>query len=226
MDTITALDAERTKKIEQFIDLVKEEKLDPFDPEEMESEITDHVEFELALVREKLNKCPNHLINSLYEEIMHGDPDFSSDLITLIGAGNNSLADVHEFLVFRPHLNPDTGFGTILSILRPLHLYTQLPEVENYAETSAEVQAQIIALLKVTEAIEGRGINDRSSVTPINFIQGMTMLSGDDLIRLVLNRPSDADHIARIIIDRNTQDPAFITMILDSGAVSLSSGAI
>lgn len=226
MDTSISPANERDKKIEQFIDLVREEKLDPFDPDEMESGETDHVEFELALVREKINKYPDYLINALYEEIIHGNPNFSSDLISMMGAGSNSLADVQEFLVFRPHLNPDTGFGTILSILRALHLYSQLPETENYAEAPAEVQTQITALLKVTEAIEGRGISDRSGVHPINFVKGMTMLSGEDLIQLVLNRPADADHIARIIIDRNTQDPAFITMILDSGAASLSSGAI
>lgn len=226
METISMSAEERTKKIDQFMKLVKEEKLDPFDPDEIESEIMDEVEFELALVRENINKYPTQLLNDLHQEIMRGDTTLSENLITLLGGGNYSIADVHEHFVFRPHLNPDTGFGTMRSLLGALHHYPQLPNMENYAEAPAEDQAKVIALLKVTEAMEEHPLTDRSFEVPLTDVRGMTMLSGEDLIELVLNRPADADRIGRIIVDRKTTDTALITSILDSAAPSLSHGII
>jgi hypothetical protein len=228
MDPSSAPVDKRTEKIDQLMHHVNIDQLDYLDEEERVPEVLEDLRCKLEMIEQNISGYPDQLLNGLHQEIIHGDPDseFAGDLLTLIGSGNYSVADVHEYLIFRPRLNPDTGFGTIRSILGALHHYAQLPELENYAEASAEDQAKIIALLKVTEAMEEHPLNDHSSNHPLIGVRGMTMLSGEDLIQLVLSRPSDADRISRIIIDRKILDTTFITSVLDSGAPALSSGVL
>lgn len=221
METSTAPADERAAKIDQIMELIKDDKIDYYGEDAADDYISDY----LKLNREQLGKYPTQLLNDLHQEIMHGDATLSEDLITLIGGGNYSIADVHEHFVFRPRLNPETGFGTIRSIIGGLHYYPQLPQMENYAEASAEDKAKIIALLHVTEAMSEHPITDRSFKVPLTDVRGTTLLSGDDLIELILNHPADAARIGRIIVDRKITDAAFITTIL-GGAPALSHGII
>lgn len=219
MNTSTTPGDERAAKIDQIMQLVKEAKLNYY----QKAAADELLNAELEIIREQLVKYPTPLIHDLHHEIMHERTRLSVSLINLISGGNQSAANVHEYLIFRPHLNPDLGHIIARSLLGALHQYPQLPEMENYAEAPAEDQEKIIALLKVTEAVASHPSTNRKSLTDVR--EGV-LLSGDDLIQLVLDRSADADRIARIITERHTTDIAFITTILDSGAPALSHGVI
>jgi hypothetical protein len=164
----------------------------------------------LAQIKNQLTGYSEQLLNGLHQTILHRGM-FASELYILISNGNHSAAAIHEHMTFRPHLSLDTDLSTVHGMIRGLHQYPQLPQTENYAEAPADVQAQVIALLKVAEALEVSYVLDTSC---------------NNLIELVLNRPSQADRIVDIIRDRETMDAKFITSILDSPAPSLSNGIL
>lgn len=217
-NSITPAD-ECAAKIDQIMQCVKEVKLNYY----QKTAADELINAELEIIREPLDKYPTPLIHDLHHEITHERTRLAVSLINLISGGNQSAADVHEYFIFRPHMNPDLGHIIVSSFISALHQYPQLPAMENYAEAPAEVQEKVIALLKVTEAVASHPSTNRKSLTDVR--EGV-LLSGDNLIQLVLDRPEDADHIARIITERHTTDTAFITTILDSSAPALSHGII
>jgi len=211
MDTCIASADERIEKIDHLLRHIKADKLGGHNEEDLSPAYLARLNSKLEQIKQQLSSYPDQLINGLHQALLHGDELLTNELSLLISNGNHGSAAVHEHLKFRPHLSPDTDLSTVHSMIRGLRRYTQLPQMENYADAPADVQAQVIALLKVAEAVEASYVLNHN---------------GNNLVELIMIRPSEADRIARIILDRQTMDTALIASILDSAAPSLSNGII
>lgn len=105
-------------------------------------------------------------------------------------------------------------------MIRSLHQYKQLPSMEDYSLAPKDVQEQCNAILTVTEALDNHAyFNDVA--LPLKYTPstgGMsndyTVLQGDDLIALILERPRDAETIADLIIERQTGDAELLREII------------
>jgi hypothetical protein len=105
--------------------------------------------------------------------------------------------------------------------------------MEDYSLAPKEVQTQCIAILAVTEALDDHAyFNDVA--LPLKYTPNAgdndndhTLLQGDDLIALILERPVDASEIADIIIERQTSDVALIREIMSQDdSRALNSGIL
>lgn len=222
---------ERVAQIEQLMRPFKVSHLYEHNEEDLDTEDLARLHSNLELVKKRLDSYSDQLLSSLHQTILHGDEKFSSELVALIESTRNSAIDVHEHFTFRQHLSPDTDLGTVRSILRGLHHYPELPQSEdhlseNYAEAPAAVQEQVIALIKVVEALDYELVINPTRTSTIRREQGRTMVTGHELIEVILSHPADAERISRIIIERQAQDAALIASLLDSSAPSLSEGII
>jgi hypothetical protein len=139
---------------------------------------------------------------------------------------------VNEVIAFGSNFQTDS---TELAhcLIRSLHHYEQLPSMEDYSLAPKEVQTQCIAILAVTEALDDHAyFNDVA--LPIKYTPSAgdndsdhTLLQGDDLIALILERPLDSDEIADIIIERQTSDVELIREIMSQDdSKALNSGIL
>ena len=217
---------ERASRIEELLRIFKVINLDENNEEDLDDEDRERLHSSLEKTKQRLLSYTDQLFDGVFEAIVHGDEMLSMDIKVLVDSPLNSTADVHEHVAFRPHLSPDADLGTVRSILRGIHHYSELPQSENYAEASAEVQAQVIALIKVTEAMDERFVTHPTSPNCVVREQGMTMVSGHELIEVILSHPAEAERIVAILIDRETVDTALITSILDTPAPALSNAIL
>lgn len=138
--------------------------------------------------------------------------------------GQESEAVVNECLTFFPYL-PGSYRGR--EVISPLHRYKQLPEVDDYSDVDEEWKAKMIALLSVTVKVH----DSPARYTATGVIRtpkgnDAPMMNNDDLVELILEHPQDADQIANLIIERNTNDAAQIAAVLESPTKPLSKGTL
>lgn len=121
-------------------------------------------------------------------------------------------------------------------LLRGVHLYPQLPQIEDYTTADERTQEQVTALLAVTARLEkekfARERANRDDPTLNDFpletvgYHQAVKLNNDGLIKLILDRPEQADQIAGIILERGTADAELIQEALVTDSPSLHHGVL
>lgn len=222
--------SDRDLKMSEILQPIKEGILDDHDEADMEPEDRNHLRLLMNSHLSNLNTFSDELIDGLHEVITDKESPFASGLTALLSGGENS-SSVHEHLKFRPLITGDHDLGDVRMILRPLHEYPQLPQIDNYASCDPSITEQVAALVIVTERLyslrnEARYTGEDVSWLPLNHIRGGVLLSGEALILLTLDRPQDAERIAEIIITRRTTEADFILSILTASAPAVSDGVI
>jgi hypothetical protein len=196
----------------------------------MEQEDLEHLQSLMKSHLSNLSTFNDDTLDGLYDVITGEDWNLASELVTLLSNGEKG-APVHEHLMFRPLMSGACGVGDSRMILRPLHEYAQLPQIENYASGDKGATKQAAALVIVTERLyslynEARYTGDDAEWLPLTHIRGGVLLSGEALIQLTLDRPLDAERIAEIMIARSTTDTGLILSVLTADAPAVSDGII
>jgi hypothetical protein len=227
MDTSTASTDERAEHTEQIMRCFKSVYLGAFNERNLGAERTKKMRKKLEQMEQRLTKYPDALIKSLQQACFHGTVRRAMEIYALISNGSHNASTIDEYLAFRPHLSDNTEISDTVAILRGLRHYRQLPRMDSYGEAPDSVQEQIVALIKSAGTI----INVDSFQTdqprnPLVRESGAVMLKEDDLIELVMARPSEAVRIAEIVIERDTHDAELIAAVLDTASPSLSTGVL
>lgn len=158
---------------------------------------------------ELLAKIDNHFTND-----SHG-PYFTAMAIDK----KETPSFIREMMTFGSRFQTDST-ELASCMIRSLHRYEQLPHMEDYSLAPKEVQAQCIAILTVTEALDDHAyFNDvalplKYTTSTGEMDNDYTLLQGEDLIGLILEHPDEADTIADIIIERQTSDTELIRSMI------------
>lgn len=144
-----------------------------------------------------------------------------------------SEAFVREFAKFGGMV-PDetTGMHMTISFIRALHMYPQLPQVEDYSTADEKTQEACRGLIQLSLRLRDERNRFDSDNQPItthdhDYDNYMTLtVASSELVQLVIDRPEDAGRIADIAVDRATTDAKAIASVLDYDTKSLSSGVL
>lgn len=219
------IEAVHTEEIEQIVALAKA-KMIAEDEDDYSRKDKDRLNKRLDILRTFLSAYPSPLLTLVHSVLTGSESVLSRDLITLVCNSHVNANTIHEYLSFRPYLDEKTYRGAALSFIKGLRMYPQLPPADNYAATDGHVQAQVIALLRVVEKMDADHDTSDNMNPPISYDRGIAVLTGDDLIRLVIANPEKAEMIAQTIIERGTSDAALIASVIGTDAQSLSRGTL
>ena len=145
----------------------------------------------------------------------------------LIADGENETV-VNEALHFLG-LIPTQQDSFVINAVRGLHSTQSLPQYEDYSTADESTYKQCIALISVTIAIMGsHHVGNVSSVTQpkATGVRFATVLSDENLTRLVMDRHEDYTRIINIIHDRKTANAGVISDVLNAPTPSLSNGSL
>lgn len=132
---------------------------------------------------------------------------------------------VHECARFLPDLWSEQAMNSLDSILS-LHEYSQLPDVPNFALADEKTQQQCIALMNVTETVDG--YHDFVMDMPMRWVgvDSLPVITDEKLVDLVLANPDKARMITEFIADRKSLDYEQLKELVETDSPSLSSGLL
>lgn len=189
----------------------------------------------IARVMDVARGYPDDLFQLIY--------DFLSDEATVTGHhllaaihSNSDQGSIREYIAFGGLIKgADGGFlPSPKMFLRSLRNYPVLPYLDDYSTVEGQTREQVIALLTVASHLHGYVIeNNAAKWMPLIYHdawqygedQSIT-IKGKELVSLIASRPSYAEVIASIIIDRKTGDAEVIKEVLDSKTTSLMMGTL
>ena len=178
--------------------------------------------------------------------LLENDPD-RHHYIFLVGAIEEDVPHVviSEYVAYHEHVAPSSVNTYLLGALRH---YPQLPELDNYSNANDDTRETINALLTVTARLEKENTERRlrnnvvrdktlgifhglplEYLKPKRVAHGLVramVISSEPLVQLIVDNPDKADHIADIVIDRDTVDVPFIDSIINSSTVAVSTGTL
>jgi hypothetical protein len=152
--------------------------------------------------------------------LLAGDKEFGAGVSDLVSAGVGAPL-VRDSVLFHGLLGDAVSgipFREVSSWVRGLSRYEAFDHVVEFGREDDDVIQQCVGLLKVTTALGDE------SLTGLHVVRGM--ISNEALKNLVMERPSDAGEIARMIRENHVTDAATIRGLLNGVVPSLASGTL
>jgi hypothetical protein len=173
---------------------------------------------------ETLSSYSEDALVLLERALLVADRANRAHLIRLIEMKDDPVR-VHECAKFLPDLWSNQAMNSMESILS-LHEYSQLPDVPNFALADEKTQQQCIALMNVTETIDG--LHDFVKDTPMKWTGKdlLPVITDERLVDLVLENPDKARMITDFMAARQSVDYDALRELVNSGTPSLSSGLL
>jgi hypothetical protein len=140
---------------------------------------------------------------------------------------------IREFAAFGGVIPDESnGMDLAMAYVRSLHHYPQLPQMDDYSTADETTKQVCRELMLLTHRMEDEIVLFDGGVDPVRTIQhdydsyNTPVLNHDGLVRLIMERPQDAQRIGDIAIERGTGDPRAIVEVMDHEVSSLSGGVL
>lgn len=140
---------------------------------------------------------------------------------------------IREFAAFGGVIPDESnGMDLAMAYVRSLHHYPQLPQVDDYSVADEATKQACRELMLLTYRMEDEIVLFEGGTDPVKTIAhdydsfSTPVLNHDGLVRLIIERPQDAQRIGDIAIERGTGDPRAIVEVMDHGVSSLSGGVL
>jgi hypothetical protein len=197
--------------------------------ENLEASLNSYNDATIAAIRDYLPTIPPSFA---------GDEDRGGFLFTLVKntTVRVSGSTVHEYIVYKSCFPQGATASSIMSYVRALHSYPQLPVMDSYAEADEATTAKVTALLRVTNDLNMRSLQDiflkggedqpeGSSPLPVTYAPE-PKITDDSIVDLIVERPDLADEIADLIITKKVRDGALIREMIESKTQSIRDGLL
>lgn len=150
---------------------------------------------------------------------------------------------IHEYIAFSAGINV-SGFTTKIGLIRGLHRYSQLPDMENYAYADEATKNNVSTLLSAAGELISHDLikrlfspseqpvnsdgdkTPRETGIPVSSADKAIILTDANLIDLLLERPESAREITDFVTKRGINDGALIREMFDSAHPSIREGLL
>lgn len=167
-----------------------------------------------------------------------GEEERGSFLYTLVKNDlvRESGSTVHEYITYKSCFSRGINASSIMSYVRTLHSYPQLPVMDSYAEADEATTAKITALLNVTSDLTTRywqdmllkaGKDQPETVAPLPITSDPApRITDDSIVDLLVERPDLADEVIDLIVNKKVRDGVLIREMIESETQSIRDGLL